>query len=221
MNGRERREQLRERDQALGSSVRNGRAALRPAHPPGFQKRRRARADVPVRQVVHERGDPPSGGGRVVALEARRAPRARSRASCERIQRSSSGRSATGTSALRRGIEAVGVRVRDEERVDVPQGQQELLGPTSSRTSDRRHGASAQGEPLGEQVPAEGVGALAVRGRPRGRSRCRRSWTSSGLARRRCGRDRRRFDTSSNRNAAPLRPSACRTTRASDRSPRR
>ena len=82
----------------------------------------------------------------------------------DRIQRST-GRSAAGSGAGPPGRPAVGQRgVGDEERVGVPERQQEA----PHRVVDRLE-AEAEGVPGalgGEQVPAEGVGALAVEDDP-------------------------------------------------------
>ena len=74
---------------------------------------------------------------------------------------------------------------------------------------------------LGEEVPAEGVGAVAVDDLPRHDDVAERLRHLAALGRRRCGRGPGTSGTAPGRTAASRRRAASRTSRASGRSPRR
>jgi hypothetical protein len=117
-------EQLGEADEA-GVQREEGRSDVLPSFAGGVPEPPAGAPHVPVRQVVHEGGYPPAGAGRVVGLEAvaggglgprelREHPSVQERPLRNRD-----------VVALGR-VEPARVRVRDKERVHVPQGEQEL-----------------------------------------------------------------------------------------------
>ncbi len=104
---------------------------------------------------------PPSGRA---ARRSRRAPRSRRLA---------------GGAGGRAGVDALGVRVEHVEGVGVPERQQEL----AHRLADRLGAEPVAGPGLlgGEEVPAEGVGAVGVDHLVRDRRGCRGACSSSAL----------------------------------------
>ena len=149
----ERREERRRGDQALVQRVERGHAlgAATPARVPEAT----ARASyVPIGQVLDERLDPATSSRHVVAVHpvpdlANGAGESRQDPS---VQKRSGGRRRSGLGV---GIEHVRVRVEHEERVDVPQGEQELshrLFEDGVAESPRRPGGAARQEHPAERV---------------------------------------------------------------------
>ena len=214
--GRERRQQRREGDQAVAQGGEGGlvavpeAAAVEPQVPVGellavVGDHAGGRGAVEAVHLLADLGDRPLQAGERPAVELARGPLA------------APARAPHLGEALR--LEALGVRVQDPERVGVPEGEQEV----ADRVADGPDREAVAGPGLlgGEVVPAEGVGAVFARSRPRARPRCRGSSTSSGPRGRGSGRGRRRCGSSRCRRAAPTRRAACRTSRGSGRSPRR
>ena len=115
--------------------------------------------DVPVREVADEGLDPAAGPGRVVRVqtlsrlthrvgELRQDPAVHHRAPVDRWRAGGCG------------IEPVRVGVRDEERVDVPEGQQELANDLVEGLE--RHPTIRPRRPVREEEPAERVGAVTI-----------------------------------------------------------
>ena len=128
----------------------------------------------------------------------------------ERIHRSSTCVGAR--RASRPGLPAVEVRVGDEERVRVPERDEE----PARRLVDalERHALRRPRRARREEVPAQRVGAARRRAPSTGRSRCRATSTSSGRPGRRAARGTRRCGTACGRTRACSPRAASRTSRA-------
>ena len=117
------------------------------------------------------------------------------------------------------GSKPLGVRVGDEERVDVPQRQQELPHDlVEDLVADAARGPRRA---VREHEPAQRVGALAVERLPRVEDVAERLRHLAAVGVDEVARGTRRCGRRSRRSAGRPRPSACRTSRASGRSPRR
>ena len=121
---RERSEERRHGDQALVQRVERG-GALHSAAAAGVPEPPTRTPHVPVREVVHERLDPPAGSRRVVAIHpvADLANGAGQTGQDPPIEEGPGGERRGG---LGIGIESIGVRIEHEEGVHVPERQQEL-----------------------------------------------------------------------------------------------
>ena len=130
----ERRQEFRQLDQHVIQRLIGGQLVA-VARVPRSPEAAAVAADVPVRQIVDEVGRLPADLGRIEFAQTSRLAVATSDCRLERIQRSISGRSATGTSGVC-GIELVEPRVVDEEGVRVPQRNQHLAADFVGRLAD-------------------------------------------------------------------------------------
>ena len=148
---RERRQQLRDRDQAAAQRRERRRIAV-PEAAAGA-------ADVPVREVVDERGDRVAGAGGVVVIQALGdgldgGGQPRQRPAIEVVGRRDVAR-----------LDPVDVRVHDVEAVRVPELEQELAQRLADRVDAEQVAVPRQ--LVRQEVPAERVGAVAVDHVPR------------------------------------------------------
>ena len=199
---RERGEQLRDRDQAGVQGVERsacvvtalvaGRVPEAAASPP----------DVPIGQVVDERGDASARAGGVVRLEAvaSDADRIGELRQCPAIERWPVGDGRRGL----RGIEALRVGVRHEERIHVPEREHELAHDLVQHVV--ADPARFPRRAARDHEPAQRVGALTIQHVPRVERVAERLRHLPVRRRRPGGPGTRRCDTPSSRSAA--RPSA-------------
>ena len=200
----ERRQQVRDPDQAAVQRPERRRVAVPEARP-------RA-AHVPVRQLVDERRDRVAGARGVVGVEPLahdlgRRVQARDRPAVELGLR------------LAQLLHVVDVRVQDVEAVRVPELQQELAQGLADRLG--RELVAVPRQLGGEVVPAERVRPVAVDDLPRHDDVAERLRHLLALGVGDVAEDTGTCGTATGRTAASRSPAASRTSRASGRSPRR